>query len=303
MKEWEKELHIYCLTPAPPKENDLQKYISNHLAQKDDRYISWFLHYYERTLNEKAMAIVQDYAMYGHFLDIKQAYVIGMLKALQDYDISRGVPFIVYKEYAAMREVHEYIRTMRTGFTVQSNDEYLRLRKAMRLHREFGSKNDDTTMEKIAEAIGTSKEDATEIIRCGIQNMQFVEYYRQYADEDSEESREEVAHDSSSEPDKIFFSLERTDAVMTAFENLNYRERAMISAHLGFCMECYATHYYDKDNLDEDGKPTRKPIPEEAFIDIAIDHGLASPDTADKTYRKALGKMKKELKKQDIDKT
>ena len=42
------------------------------------------------------MSIVQDYAMYGHFLDIKQAYVIGMLKALHDYDVSRGVPFIIY---------------------------------------------------------------------------------------------------------------------------------------------------------------------------------------------------------------
>ena len=300
MKEWEKELYIYRLTPAPPKENNLQKYILNYLARKEDKYISWFLHYYERTLNQKSMAIVQDYAMYGHFLDIKQAYVIGILKALQDYDISRGVQFIVYKEYAAMREVHEYIRTMRTGFTVQSNDEYLRLRKAMRLHREFGSKNDDATIEKIAEAIGTSKEDAAEIIRCGMQNMQFVDYYRQYADEDSEESREEVAHDGSSEPDKIFFNLERIEAIMTAFEKLNYRERAMISAHLGFCMECYAAHFYDKDDLDEDGRPIRKPIPEEAFIDIAIDHGLASPDTADKTYRKALGKMKKELKKKDI---
>ncbi|MBR6650464.1 MAG: hypothetical protein IKL36_03540 [Clostridia bacterium] len=111
--------------------------------------------------------------------------------------------------------------------------------------------------------------------QCGIQNMQFVEYYRQYADEDSEESREEVAHDNSSEPDKIFINLERIEAVMTTFENLNYRERAMVSAHLGFCMECYATHFYDKDDLDEDGKPIRKPIPEEAFIDIAIDHGLA----------------------------
>ena len=300
MKEWEKELVIYRLTPAPLRENDLQKYILNYLAQKEDKYISWFLYYYERTLNEKAMAIVQDYAIYGHFLDIKQAYVIGMLKALEDYDPERGVPFIIYKEYAAMREVHEYIRSMRTGFTIQSYDEYLRLRKAMRLYRELGNKCDDATLEKIAEAIGTSKEDAAEIIRCGIQNMQFVEYYRQYADEDSEESREEVAHDSSSEPDKIFFNLERTEAVMTEFENLNYRERAMVSAHLGFCMECYATHYYDKDDLDEDGKPTRKPITEEAFVDIAIDHGLASPDTADKTYRKALGKMKKVLKKKDI---
>ena len=302
MKEWEKELEIYRLTPAPPKESDLQRYILNYLAEKDDKYISWLLHYYERTINDKAFSIVQDYAMYGHFVDIKQAYVIGLLKALQEYDPARGVPFIVYKEYAAMREVHEYIRTMRTGFTIQSNDEYLRLRKAMRLFREYGGKADDNTIKKVADNIGTSTEDAAEIIRCGMQNMQFVDYYRQYADEDSEESREEIAHDSSAKPDKLFFKLERAEAVMAEFEKLNFRERAMVSAHLGFCMECYATHYYDADDLDEDGKPTRKPLPEEAFIDIAIDHGLASPDTADKTYRRALDKMKSELKKQGINK-
>ena len=302
MKEWEKELEIYRLTPAPPKENDLQRYILNYFSEKDDKYIAWFLHYYEKTINDKAFSIVQDYAMYGHFVDIKQAYVIGLLKALQEYDPNRNVPFIVYKEYAAMREVHEYIRTMRTGFTVQSNDEYLRLRKAMRLFREYGGKADDDTIKKVADNIGTSMEDAAEIIRCGMQNMQFVDYYRQYADEDSEESREEVAHDSSSEPDKIFFKLERTEAVMAEFEKLNFRERAMVAAHLWFCMECYATQYYDTDDLDEDGKPTRKPFPKEAFIDIAIDHGLASPDTADKTYRRALDKMKTELKKRGINK-
>ena len=65
-------------------------------------------------------------------------------------------------------------------------------------------------------------------------------------------------------------------------------------------MECYATHFYDKNDLDEDGKPIRKPIPTETFVDISIDHGLASPDTADKTYRKALNKMKKELEKLNI---
>ena len=234
MKEWEKELQLYRLAPAPPKENDLQKYILYYLSEKDDKYIAWFLHYYERTLNEKAMAVVQDYAMFGHFADIKQAYITGMLKALRDYDPSRGVPFVVYKEYAAMREVHEYIRTMRTGFTVQSNDEYLRLRKAMRLVREYGGKADSAIIQRIAQAIGASEEATAEIIRSGMQNMQFVDYYRQYADEDSEESREEIAADGTSETEKLFFQLERAEAVMEAFEHLNYRERAMVSAHLGF---------------------------------------------------------------------
>ena len=241
MKEWKKELQLYRLAPAPPKENDLQKYILYYLSEKDEKYIVWFLHYYEHTVNNKVMAIVQDYAMFGHFLDIKQAYITGMLKALRDYDPNRGVPFIVYKEYAAMREVHEYIRTMRTGFTVQSNDEYLRLRKAMRLVREYGGKADSVSIQRIAQAIGASEEATAEIIRSGMQNMQFVDYYRQYADEDSEESREEIAADGTSETEKLFFQLERAEAVMEAFEHLNYRKRAMVSAHLGFCMECYST--------------------------------------------------------------
>ena len=195
-----------------------------------------------------------------------------------------------------MREVHEYIRTMRTGFTVQSNDEYLRLRKVMRLVREYGGKADSAIIQRIAQAIGASEEATAEIIRSGMQNMQFAEYYRQYADEDSEESREEIAADGTSETEKLFFQLERAEAVMEAFEHLNYRERAMVSAHLGFCMECYATHYYDKDDLDEDGNPKRKTISKEAFMDIALDHGLASPDTADKTYRRVLAKMREKLR-------
>ena len=47
--------------------------------------------------------------------------------------------------------------------------------------------------------------------------------------------------------------------------------------------------------LDEYGKPKRKPRRKVPFIELAVEHVLASPDTADKTYRKALGKMKRVL--------
>lgn len=295
MKEWEKELQIYTLNPAPPKKRDLQEYIVLYLTENNETYFSWFLHYYERIVNDKAISIVQDYAMYGHFLDIKQAYITEMYKALMEYDLSRNVPFVVFKEYAAMREVHDYIRTMR-GLTVQSGDEYLRLRKVMRLYREYGHRIDDATIQRISAELQEKPELIKELIAAGIRNTQFIDFYRQYADEDSEESRDEIAADGTSETEKLFFKMGRAEKVMEAFESLNYRERRMVSAHLGFCMECYATHYYDKDDLDEDGNPKRKPVPKEAFIDIALDHGLASPDTADKTYRRALAKMKEKLK-------
>ncbi len=84
-------------------------------------------------------------------------------------------------------------------------------------------------------------------------------------------------------------------ADMEAFESLNYRVRSIVSEHLGFCRACYATCFYDKNDLDESGQPKRKQRKSHPFVDLALDHGLASPDTADKTFRWALKKMKKAL--------
>ena len=41
----------------------------------------------------------------------------------------------------------------------------------------------------------------------------------------------------------------------------------------------------------------RKPRRKVPFIELAVEHGLASPDTADRTYRRALEKMRKALSK------
>ena len=285
MEDLEEALQMYRLTPAPPKENDLQVYIDRYLAENDSKYLAWFLHYYERTVNEKAMRIARDYAIVEHFPDIKQAYIVGIVKALIDYDPKYGVPFIVYKERAAMREVYEYLRTARTELSIPSNDEYRLLRKIMRLYNENGRKYDEDTVRKISEQVKVSEKTVREMIQAGLRSMQVEDYYRTYADEDSEETREEIACDSSSGTEDLFFRLEQANAVMAAFEHLNYRERAVVAAHLGFCTECYSVF------------PKGQP-----FIDIAIDHGLSSPDTADKTFRTALKKMKEELKAYGIHK-
>ena len=134
MKEWQKELYIYRLSPAPPKKDDLQEYIDLYLAEKDETYLSWFLHYYEPTLKTTVMGIVQRYAMFGHFLGIKEACVLGIRRALEEDPKDWDVPFITYKTRIMWEEIHSDIRTMRTGFTVQSDDEYRNLRNSMRLY-------------------------------------------------------------------------------------------------------------------------------------------------------------------------
>ena len=297
MNDWEKDLHIYRLDPAPPKYENYQEYFERYFAEKDETYLAWFLHYYEKELNTKARGFVNEYAMYGHFVDLKQAYVMGMMEALQRYDISRGVPFLVFKELPSMNAVHTYIRTMRTGYTVQSSYADKQLREVMWQYAQYGYRCDEDIIDAIAEETKIAPKNVEEILMGGLLNMNRTDFYRNYGDEDSEESMEEVAADGTSQTEELYLRIEKAEKVMSTFESLNYRERAIVSDHLGFCRDCYATHYSDENDLDADGEPKRKPRKKVPFIELAVEHGLASPDTADRTYRRALEKMRKALSK------
>ena len=76
---------------------------------------------------------------------------MGMMKALRRYDISRGVPFLVYKELPAMNEVLAFFRTMRTGYTVQSSHTDEHLREVMWQYAQYGYRCDEDTIAAIAE--------------------------------------------------------------------------------------------------------------------------------------------------------
>lgn len=218
------------------------------------------------------------------------------MEALQHYDITLGVPFLTYKKFYAMNAVHTYIRTMRAGYTVQSSYADEQLRKVMWQYAEHGYRYDEETIAAISSETSISVKNVEEILQGGFLNMNITDFYRHYGEDDSEESMEEVAADGTSQTEELYFRIERAEKVMSTYEALNYRERAIVADHLGFCRECYATHYYDENDLDSDGKPRRKPRRKVPFIELAVEHGLASPNTADKTYRRALEKMQSLLK-------
>ena len=151
-----KEFEIYRITPPLPKWN-LQEYIRQYVQAGDDKYFYWFLHYFEPQLNEKAKFYRNKYIMDEHFADIKQALAIGLCKALLKYDISKS-PFLPYAERYMEREAHNYIRTMRTGYSVQSEFEYARLRKVMAVFKDLGGEFAEETITMVAERIGENYE-------------------------------------------------------------------------------------------------------------------------------------------------
>lgn len=281
MKVWEQELSIYRQQKEPPRMT-AQEYIECYLTERNGQYLSWFLHFYEHTLNEKVRALVQDYAMPGHFADLKQAYVFGLLQAVQHYQPEKGAPFLSFKEPFVKRAIDDYIRTMRTGFTVPGNDEYSLLKKVMALYGSTAYRNDADTIQPIAAKVGKSPKKVQELIESGLRNMQFTDLYRSYPDEDN--SSEEIAHDPSSETYRMYLRMERNHALHEAFEQLDHRERAILSDRLGFCPQCWSI----------------KKLKPKAFIDIAAEH-MISPSTAERIYYGALKKLRKALQEQKIE--
>ena len=85
--------------------------------------------------------------------------------------------------------------------------------------------------------------------------------------------------------------------LFAAYETLDYRERSMVADHLGFCPECYGIYELDK---DENGNPVKQLRKGKAYIDLAAEHTLSSPDTAFRTVNGAYKKMQKELTEKEI---
>ena len=294
---WTDDLYLYRIKPAPPKKENFQDYIVLYCAEKDEKYLSWFFHYYEPRLNTIIMQTVQENAMQGHFADLKQAYVFGIYKALQKYDISTGVPFLIFKEFYVKNEIAAYISTMRQGYSVHSVDEYRTLKKAMALYAKYEYKFDEEAITKIAAEIGKSVRDPKEIIRSGIDSTHYTAFYRRYADEDGESTAEDVAVDDTSNPEKLFFRQWQTEALFDAYETLDYRERMMVADHLGFCPECYGIYELGSDG---NGRPVKLLRKGKAYIDLAAEHTLSSPDTAFRTVNGAYEKMRRELAEKGI---
>lgn len=234
------------------------------------------------------MQTVLENAMQWHFADLKQAYIFGIYKALQKYDISTGVPFLIFKEHYVKNEIDKYISTMRTGYSVQSVDKYRTLRKAMALYAKYEYKFDDETITIIAAEIGKSVKDTKEIIRAGIDSTHYTDFYRKYADKDGKSTSEDVTTDTTANPERLFFKQWQAEMLFAAYETLDYRERSMVADHLGFCPECYGIYELGKDENGHSVKLLRK---RKAYIDLAAEHMLSSPDTAFQIVNSAYEKI------------
>ena len=285
------EWRLFACATLPKHRPEYDEIIKLYLETHVEKYYNWLLDEYEPRLNTLARIAVEGYGMYGHFADIKMAMALGLHKALQSYDLELGVPFMIYKNRFIKSEVHNYIRTMRTGYSVPTAARYAVLRKAMAPYHAFDKKSDEATLERIAREIRHSMKYTREIIAAGLRMQSFVDFFVFNTDFDGEETREDVTTDNSTNSEQVFFTALRSDAVLNAFESLDYRERMLVAAHLGFCPECFETLAWK----EKDGVPVLAPRKKQSLVDLAIEHELSDPDSVHEILERAYGKMWKLL--------
>lgn len=283
------ERRMYHLDPAPPKLPP-QEYIEIYLAEKEDKYLSWYLHDREPMLNKLAQDACQRYSMAEHFADIKQAAVCGILTALQKYDPSIGVPFVSFQKQYISDTIEGYIRTAQSGMVTMTADTYPALKRIMAIYHQGGDNATDDSVQQIADEVGMDAKTVQRYIVIGTLNERRADFYLQF-DEDGEETGEDVAVDTTSQPDKLYFRAVLYDALHEAYDSLTYREQRTVAKHLGFCDTCWSVRKAVLIN----GEIEYKPIRPMTFEEISHSASRKSDKSSERTYNNALEKMRKTL--------
>lgn len=228
------------LEPEPPKESDLNNYIIQAQQQKDLRYLSFFLHHYEKMLNGRIYSFWRSDGNERYdperFLDYKMTCVVAVIERFSDYDPSTGADFTTYL-YPFITDALLSCRMLEESWSVDSLDQYKKIRGIAWKYCTSGENTKKTISEYAAEK-NCKQETAAEYLNAakGIRSRQ--SFYVSRQDEDSEETGEDVSRDDYWDYAEILWNGIKAKAIQKAFDALDYREQTLLEKRNAICMRC-----------------------------------------------------------------
>ena len=266
------------LEPEPPKESDLNNYIIQAQQQKDLRYLSFFLHHYEKMLNGRIYNFWRsdDNERYDpeRFLDYKMTCVVAVIERFSDYDPSTGADFTTYL-YPFITDAILSCRMLEESWSVDSLDQYKKIRGIAWKYRTSGENTKKTISEYAAEK-NCKQETAAEYLNAakGIRSRQ--SFYVSRQDEDSEETGEDVSRDDYWDYAEILWNGIKAEAIQKAFDALDYREQTLLEKRNAICMRCGRVSPMSSRS---------------SFEELATLFEGSGTSGAERAYRKALDKL------------
>lgn len=266
------------LEPEPPKESDLNNYIIQAQQQKDLRYLSFFLHHYEKMLNGRIYSFWRsdDNERYDpeRFLNYKMTCVVAVIERFSDYDPSIRADFTTYL-YPFITDTLLSCRMLEESWSVDSLDQYKKIRGIAWKYRTSGENTKKTISEYAAEK-NCKQETAAEYLNAakGIRSRQ--SFYVSRQDEDSEETGEDVSRDDYWDYAEILWNGIKAEAIQKAFDALDYREQMLLEKRNAICMRCGRVSPMSSRS---------------SFEELATLFEGSGTSGAERAYRKALDKL------------
>lgn len=266
------------LEPEPPKESDLNNYIIQAQQQKDLRYLSFFLHHYEKMLNGRIYSFWRSDGNERYdperFLDYKMTCVVAVIERFSDYDPSTGADFTTYL-YPFITDALLFCRMLEESWSVDSLDQYKKIRGIAWKYRTSGENTKKTISEYAAEK-NCKQETAAEYLNAakGIRSRQ--SFYVSRQDEDSEETGEDVSRDDYWDYAEILWNGIKAKAIQKAFDALDYREQTLLEKRNAICMRCGRVSPMSSRS---------------SFEELATLFEGSGTSGAERAYRKALDKL------------
>ena len=266
------------LEPEPPKESDLNNYIIQAQQQKDLRYLSFFLHHYEKMLNGRIYSFWRSDGNERYdperFLDYKMTCVVAVIERFSDYDPSTGADFTTYL-YPFITDALLSCRMLEESWSVDSLDQYKKIRGIAWKYRTSGENTKKTISEYAAEK-NCKQETAAEYLNAakGIRSRQ--SFYVSRQDEDSEENGEDVSRDDYWDYAEILWNGIKAEAIQKAFDALDYREQTLLEKRNAICMRCGRVSPMSSRS---------------SFEELATLFEGSGTSGAERAYRKALDKL------------
>lgn len=228
------------LEPEPPKESDLNNYIIQAQQQKDLRYLSFFLHHYEKMLNGRIYNFLRSDGNERYdperFLDYKLTCILAVIERFSDYDPCAGADFTTYL-YPFITDALLSCRMLEESWSVDSLNQYKKIRGIAWKYRTSGENTQKTISEYAADK-NCKPETAAEYLKAarGLRNRQ--SFYVSQQDEDSEETGEDVSRDDYWDYAEILWNGIKAEAIQKAFDALDYREQTLLEKRNAICMRC-----------------------------------------------------------------
>ena len=142
------QLYMYRMKKKPPS-MPLNDCIVQYKQTGDEKFLQYFLHFYESALNKRTEDFCEKYGRLNHFQDIKQVIVTTLITLIEKYDPDKGASLITYIEKYVVAAVHDYIR-QNCGVLCISEYDYDNLRKITAI---FGVLSEATEAERLQKAM------------------------------------------------------------------------------------------------------------------------------------------------------